>query len=178
MNLAVAYAEAVATPSDINEHLQTLRDLVVEIDAKKVIELGVGITAPSTIAWLAGLEQTGGHLWSVDVLEQPFPDMAGWTFLQGDDLSPDIFMRLPADADIVFIDTLHTFIQTTTELAVYGPRVRPGGRIVCHDTLLTGRWEAEGEYPVQRAVVNFCNLHGYGWQHHAYNYGLAVIDIP
>ncbi len=178
MNLAAAYEEAVATPSDINEHLHTFRDICIELDAKRVVELGVGITAPSTIAWLYGLSETGGHLWSVDVLEQPFADQSGWTFLQGDDLNPDIFMRLPAEVDIVFIDTLHTFIQTTTELALYGPRVRSGGKILCHDTMLTGRWEETGKFPVQRAVVNFCDQHDYRWTHHEYNYGLAVIDIP
>ncbi len=177
MNLKAAYDDALATSSDINEHLAFFVDLVFEMEAKEIIELGVGITAPSTIAWLLGLAQTGGHLWSVDVLEQPFGDLPGWTFLQGDDLNPDIFMRLPAEVDILFIDTLHTFIQTTTELALYGPRVRPGGKILCHDTMLTGRWEAQGQYPVRRAVEDFCNEHGYPWQHYEHNNGLAVIEV-
>ncbi len=44
--------------------------------------------------------------------------------------------------------------------------------------MLTGRWEAEGQFPVRRAVENFCNEHRYRWQHFEHNNGLAVIDIP
>ena len=51
------------------EHLPFLRDLVEKTNAKQVIEIGVN-TGQSTIAFLVGLQATGGKLWSCDV-EKP-----------------------------------------------------------------------------------------------------------
>jgi len=149
------YEEACSTPSDIVEHLPYFVTLCQELQAKKVIELGTrgGV---STIAWLYGLELTAGHLWSVDI--QPAPEhtdaWSRWTFLLGDDLDPDVFGQLPDLADIVFIDTSHWYEQTLAELNLYRAKVRPGGRIVLHDTELPQPLFGPPlpRYPVKTAV--------------------------
>ena len=58
MNLEVEYERLCATPSDIYEHLPTFVQLVLDRDAKVVVELGTR-TGVSTVAWLYALGGTG-----------------------------------------------------------------------------------------------------------------------
>jgi len=175
------YEEACSTPSDIVEHLPYFVTLCQELQATKVIELGTrgGV---STIAWLYGLELTDGHLWSVDI--QPAPEHTNawsrWTFLLGDDLDPDVLGQLPDLADIVFIDTSHWYEQTLAELNLYRAKVRPGGRIVLHDTELPQPLFGPPlpRYPVKTAVEEFCQQERLTWQNHPNCFGLGVISIP
>lgn len=125
-------------PSDIQGHLRLLRDLVVELDAQVVVELGVR-WGRSTVALLAGVEQTGGRLWSCDVdpaTHDWVPDEVRshpqWSFSGGDDL--DMVENVPRPIDLLFVDTSHEYGHTLAELHMYGPLVRPGGAVVLHDT--------------------------------------------
>lgn len=150
--LADRYRQLIRQPSDIYEHLPTLRRAVLELGATRVIELGVR-SGVSTIAWLYGLEETGGHLWSVD-LERPSGDLLRfpphhWTFVQGSDTDSSILAQLPDQVDIVFIDTDHTYDRTWAELTLYGARVRNGGRILLHDTELA---------EVRLAIEDYCRM--------------------
>lgn len=175
-----AYIDACEKPSDINEHLPTFVDLCVSLNAKTVIELGTrgGV---STIAWLYGLELTDGHLWSVDVDPKPALDHERWTFIQGSDLDPSTLERLPKQADIVFVDTSHDYQQTKAELNVYKWRVRPGGRIVLHDTALPhpeGWTRDQPKFPVGVAVDEFCKEERFKVRYWQNCFGLGVIHIP
>jgi len=179
--LEVRYREACNTPSDINEHLPTFVDLCQELNAQNVVELGTrgGV---STIGWLYGLKWTGGHCWSVDIDPAPDLEMKHWTFIQGDDLDPAVFQQLPT-ADIVFIDTTHAFEDTLAELNVYRWKVRPGGKIVLHDTELERPFDfisrlPQPAFPVRCAVEEFCADEDLEWTNYANNNGLGVIDIP
>jgi predicted O-methyltransferase YrrM len=119
MNTALLYRQACKTPSDIYEHLPTFVDIATRMKAQTVIELGTrgGV---STVAWLYAMEQTGGHLWSVDVDPAPmFGAHERWTFIQGDDTKPETLAQLPDKADIVFIDTSHLYVHTLQELNIY-----------------------------------------------------------
>lgn len=173
--LADRYAQLCAEPSDIYEHLPTFVDAVRTLKARRVIELGVRYGV-STIAWLHALEEPRGHLWSVDCSfpvpaphtdvnlldpQGPLGVVPWWTFVLGYDDWPEVLDALPsADVDIVFIDTQHTFEQTTRELELYFHRVRPGGRIYLHDTALEATGNAttpQPPFPVRTAMVEFCN---------------------
>lgn len=177
--LADRYLHAARTPSDINEHLPEFVAICNELRATKVIELGTrgGV---STVAWLHAMELNDGHLWSVDISPAPQLDSDRWTFLRGDDRSQVILDLLPAQVDVVFIDTSHEFEHTATELDLYAPRVRPGGRIVLHDT------EVEQPdfvppgvpFPVKVAVGEFCAARGWQWTNRTYNNGLGIIEVP
>jgi predicted O-methyltransferase YrrM len=173
------YLVAKMTPSDINEHLPTFVDLCLELEAKTVIELGTrgGV---STIAWLYGLELTDGRLWSVDVDPAPDFEHERWTFIQGNDLDRGVLAELPSSADVVFIDTSHDYQQTVAELNVYRWKVRPGGKIVLHDTELAHPFgvAARPRFPVKTAVEEFCTDNWLTWKNYPNCFGLGVIDIP
>ena len=176
--LAMRYEQVCAEPSDIYEHLPTFVRLVEDLDAKCVVELGTR-TGVSTIAWLYALEKTGGRLISVDIDEAPpIGTYDHWTFVQGDDCSPDVFSHMPFLVDILFIDTSHAYEHTVRELNLYRWVVRPGGRIVLHDTELPHPEGVHGlAYPVRRAVEEFCKAEGLTWENHTNCWGLGIIEV-
>lgn len=169
-------------PSDISEHVAYFAETCVELDAKKVIELGVR-TGVSTAGWLYGLEQTDGHLWSVDPDDRAVGTLPSdrWTFIHGADLDETVIAQLPEQVDVVFIDTTHHYRQTINELAAYVPRVRPGGRVLLHDTELQWPDDHHPEdppYPVKAAITTFCDVNGLAWSNRPFCYGLGCIQIP
>lgn len=183
MTLADRFAALCRIPhphSDISEHLPFFVELVAQLDATRILELGVrhGV---STIGWLHALRtHRGGHLWSVDVR---FPDDAApirevdapdWTFVLGCDDDPFTLAALPDEVDVVFIDTAHTLEHTTRELELYGWRVRPGGRILLHDT---AEYAAGPEMPVRTAIERYVAKRGLTWTDRPFNYGLGVIEV-
>lgn len=178
MSLADLYRKACETPSDIYKHLPTLADLVVERDAKHVIELGTR-TGVSTTAFLYALEKTGGRLTSIDLEPKPaIGDFEHWAFIQGDDLDPKVFAQLD-NADLVFIDTTHGYRQTLRELHLYSFLVERPGLIVLHDTELE---HPLGEplrpsFPVRRAIEEFCEAEGYEWTNTPGCYGLGIVEV-
>jgi GT2 family glycosyltransferase/predicted O-methyltransferase YrrM len=179
--LEEAYNRVCELPSDINEHLPTLVELCRKLEAKKVIELGVR-TAVSTVAWLHGLEETDGHLWSVDVSPAPPLRHPRWTFTQGSDLDPFVLRQLPEDADIVFIDTDHRYDLTRSELRAYAGKIRPGGCLVLHDTSVEvfdhHAPGTEPPFPVRKAVDEFAEERELETERYEHNHGLTVVWLP
>lgn len=179
-SLTDRYLELCDTPSDIYEHLPTFVRTCEELQARQVIELGTR-SGVSTIAWLYGLELTGGKLWSVDIDRAPFAPKGfdHWSFIRGDDCTEEVFSKLPDKVDVVFIDTSHAYEHTLAELSLYHWLVRPGGRILLHDTELAHPEFVKGKaFPVKRAVTEFCEAEGYEWSNDPKCYGLATIQIP
>jgi cephalosporin hydroxylase len=190
MSLAAEYERLCHTPSDIVNHLPRFVDLVEQLDATNVLELGTR-TGVSTVAWLYALmphhlppdDRRGGTLISVDLdPKPPIGDHDHWTFIQGDDTNPDIVARLTrlGPYDIIFIDTSHLYEHTLTELDTYLPLVKPGGRIVCHDTQLR---RPEGSpprpiFPVRTAILEFTDRHDLVWHEYRDSWGLAIIEVP
>lgn len=178
--LSRQFREACKTPSDIYEHLPVFVEICRELEATRVIELGTrgGV---STIAWLYGLKEQDGHLWSVDIDPAPELEFDGWTFIRGDDLDPQVVRALPDSVDVVFIDTSHAYEDTLAELNVYLRKVRPGGRIVLHDSELRRPQELTSRqppFPVKVAVEEFCTEETFEWTNLTNNNGLAIISIP
>lgn len=178
MTIADVYRERCAEDSDIAAHLPYLYEAVVQRDAKIVVELGVRY-GNSTSALLAGVHETGGHLWSVD--PQPMPPAEWltnerWSLLPDDDLSAAALGFIPDTIGVLFIDTSHMYAHTLMELNLYGPRVRSGGVILLHDT----EFEMAGEegYPVARALDDWCPTVGLSWTNRTGSYGLGVVEIP
>lgn len=179
--LADMYAEQCKTPSDIWLHLPRMVELVEALDAKHVIELGTR-TGVSTIAWLHALERTGGRLTSVDLdAKPPIGDWPHWSFIQADDLDPNIFgYSAMTRADVVFIDTSHHLAQTRAELEKYLPLVRSGGVICLHDTELEwpeGAPIADGPFPVKRALTEFVERHGFECINYPDSWGFAIVKV-
>jgi cephalosporin hydroxylase len=178
MTLQDLYTEQCATPSDIYLHLPRFVQMVTELNAQHVIELGTR-TGVSTIAWLYSLEQTGGRLTSVDIDEKPaIGEFDHWTFIQGSDLDPDVISQLD-EADIVFIDTSHLYEHTVQELAMYRFLVKPGGLIVLHDTMLE---HPEGaplrpRFPVRLAVEEFVAENQFEYMNIPECWGLGIVKV-
>ncbi|MCA9058464.1 MAG: class I SAM-dependent methyltransferase, partial [Planctomycetaceae bacterium] len=132
LTLEDLFEKARSTPSDINEHCDTLRQLANESDV--VVEFGMrhGV---STVALLAGQPK---RLISYDLNQDPIAEVlkqrqgdTEFSFVQGDSLSVTI-----EQCDLLFIDTRHTADQLTLELQRHAENVRR--RIVLHDTQIFG----------------------------------------
>jgi predicted O-methyltransferase YrrM len=180
-DLTPIYEQLCEAQSDINEHISTLHGLARNIDAKKVIELGTrgGV---STVAWLAALHQTDGHLYAVDIDPAPrqIADHPRLTFTQGHDTDPFVVRQMPEDADIVFVDTDHTYELTQAEIEIYSKRVRPGGAMVFHDSAVREHEHHTTEqppYPVRKAVTEWAEAAGHEVQEWPNNFGLMVVTV-
>jgi len=147
---------------DIGLHLPYLHQRAKA--AKVALELGVR-SGCSTAALLCGMEEGDGILWSVDIDQPQAPayDWLGhprWVFHQGDDVILAATDLLPAELDLLFIDSSHRYSHTLSELQLYGPRVKVGGVILLHDTELEvapgSADDNDKGYPVRRAVQDWC----------------------
>ena len=183
MTIYDQYVVRCAGNSDIVGHLPTL-NCKASVQGAVVLELGVR-SGESTCAFLAAAEAHGGHVWSVDIDPPSVPaewhDNDGWTFLQGDDMDPEIQARTPRKVDVLFIDTSHCYQHTLDELTVYGPRVRHGGVILLHDTDLEnapGSVATEDRgFPVRRAVQEWCRTQFLTPEFREGWHGLGVIEV-
>lgn len=159
---AVVLAAPEMTPGQIRE----LRD-----------ELGKALAGPAVLkpVVLPAGTRLGG-LWSVDVAEPEVPpewrDLPFWHLLVADDRSGEAVAFCPDQADVLFIDTSHERDHTLAELRLYGPKVRPGGVILLHDT-------DRAEWPgVGAALDEWCAETGLEWYDHPFHHGLGVVEIP
>ena len=123
------------------------------------------------MALLAGLEERGGKLWSVDVDPESAAIFAGhpqWCFVLADsrDERPVIDAGLPAELDVLFIDTIHTYEQVRDELAVWGDRVGEGGVILFHDT--------DSYPPIRKAISEWCKSRSVPFEFRGGSNGLGV----
>jgi cephalosporin hydroxylase len=136
MNFWLEYERRCGDKSDISDHLPRLFQ---EADQPEVWVLELGVrSGNSTAAFLAAAEKNNGQVWSVDIarprVPQEFFQSAYWTCIEGNDL--ELAELLPVAVDVLFIDTSHAYKQTLLELEMFAPRVRPGGKIILHDTEL------------------------------------------
>lgn len=172
--LADLFAMARDTPSDINEHCRTLRELAEQCE--HVTEFGMrgGV---STVALLAG-SITGKlkRLVSYDTV----PTHAAKQLRA---VAPDVFRFVHAssltatieETDLLFIDTLHTEAQLLGELTRHHTRVRRW--IAMHDTVLYGENGEDGGPGLLPALVKFLesNPDWITWKHYPNNNGLTVL---
>lgn len=135
------YHKVRDTPSDLNEHMETLYNYCKECTS--VLELGSHADS-SSWAIAAGLMdngQTTKKITMVDIHDytytaEPFSAIAG-PFMDiktfwGDDLT----MPITEDYDLTFIDTWHIYAQLKRELEYFGPHTRK--YIIMHDTTIDG----------------------------------------
>src|SRR4030066_2480125 len=153
-------------PSDISEHLPTLRDLAKE--CSHITEMGVR-SCVSPLAFIEGMD--GGKLIGIDIKHPSFYvpqggdvsfEKAGqackekgidFEFIEADTLDIEI-----EETDLLFIDTLHIGKQLKQELKLHAGKARK--YIVLHDTfscsdellpvieefLKQGRWKIKADY--------------------------------
>ena len=144
------YGHLCVTPSDINEHLPTLKRYAEEVE--HVTEMGVRWIV-STWAFLSGKPK---KLISIDIKH---PNKFGanlsvvekaakesnidFSFIEGSTLEMQI-----EKTDLLFIDTLHTYTQLTKELELHSKNVNR--YIALHDTTT---FSLKDEQPQQSSKV-------------------------
>ena len=138
-----AFLDALNRPSDISEHLETIRSHAAGY--QHVTEMGVrgGV---STWALLSARPR---RLVCYDILPIDMSEHAriaaeehiDFEFKQLDVIEADI-----EETDCLLIDTRHTYSQLCAELQLHSPRVRNLGHIILHDTYTFGYID-EPAYP-------------------------------
>jgi hypothetical protein len=167
MTIEQSFFERVARPSDISEHLGTLR--VLAWTCSHITEFGVR-SGNSTVAFLAGLP-LGGRLVSYDCQPPPFTATNAWTFHQA---RTDELAEIE-ETDLIFFDTLHTCAQLRAEL-------RHGNRadkwLVFHDTVTFGTVGEDGGQGLTRAILEFLeeNPHWRIFAECQHNNGLLILQ--
>lgn len=131
------------TPSDINEHLPTIKRYADECD--HVTELGVRFVV-STWALLSGNPK---RMVAVDIMQRPvgeaarLAEQAGieFEFKIGDTADHNFVLE---ETDLLFIDTWHIYEQLKRELALHSGKARK--YIILHDTTKYGDVGEEHTY--------------------------------
>jgi hypothetical protein len=175
MTLKNKYEDLCNTPSDINEHLPTLKKYAEQCE--HITEMGVrGIV--STYALLMGLPK---KLISYDInmcnwepVKELVKEQTEFQFKIGNTLEIEI-----EETDLLFIDTLHNYKQLSKELLLHGNKVKK--YIIFHDTTsyeINGEsYEGKKEQGIWQAVLDFLN-HNPEWtllQRFTNNNGLTII---
>jgi cephalosporin hydroxylase len=136
MSLEIVYKEKCSTPSDINEHLPTLKKYADECN--HITEFGVRWVV-STYALLMGKPKKmisyDIDFCETELLKEIVKNDTDFQFIIGDTLKIEI-----EETDLLFIDTLHTYEQLKSELILHSPKVKK--YIIMHDTTV---YETEGE---------------------------------
>lgn len=161
------YAKRVSTPSDINEHLPTLKQYASECES--VLELGVRRCVSSWALALGLLNNSGKrtmYMNDINVCDTSLIEsvskqtdlkiVAKW----GNNLELD----LEEDVDLTFIDTWHVYGQLKRELARFAPRTKK--YIIMHDTTVD-EWAGETKR----------NIHKYDVQKQSLESGIPVEEI-
>jgi hypothetical protein len=118
----------VRGPGDFDPYLRLAFQWVLALRARVVVELGVRLGS-STRALLAGVTETGGELWGVDLNEQHGINDPRFHFILGD--AAKVAGRWEV-IDLLHIDTdPHTEEQTRQWFELYAHRCRA---IALHDT--------------------------------------------
>lgn len=152
---------------DSDKHLLTLFSIILEIDAKNIIELGVR-NGSTTLPLLLAANITGGHVISVDINETNFicpKELENiWTFKKEDSLKFLSQWDKNNVVDLIFIDDWHAYQHVKKELEYIDMMISPKSIVLLHDlmygnyephyhtdlTLDDGQWAQGGPY---RAVA-------------------------
>ena len=144
------YNQRCSMPSDINEHLPTLKKYAEECD--HITEIGVRWVV-STFAFIMGktkklisididpIEKHG--IQTIDLISLAKTAGVEFEFVLGDTTEIEI-----EETDFLFIDTLHTYTQLKKELALHPSKVKK--YIGFHDTTTfaqVGEYKEVGLWP-------------------------------
>lgn len=140
------YQRAWKQPSDINEHVPTLREYASH--CQHITEFGTRYGV-STIALLSGCQRVISYdLHRTSFVEEIYEAFPEFLFVLGNTLHMDI-----APTDLLFIDTLHTASQLFDELIRHHHQV--SRYIICHDTVTFGEHGEGGGYGLRFALQQF-----------------------
>lgn len=152
-----------------------------------VVEIGVRDGA-STSAFLSGVEEHGGHVYSIDV--QPcghlFEGHPQWSFLQANSTDMQTVIKfIPFEIDVLLIDGDHSRAGVLNDIE-YARQLRTGGMVLFHDIAPEEKpsdcgdmsWPGDDVKEVYAALCN--SMVKLGWTHMELpgRYGMGVLKKP
>ena len=149
-----------------NPYYDFLFRLVEQYKPRLVVELGT-CTGGSTGYLAAGCPET--RVISVDMLQHPetvkrlsvFANVELWTYNTNDRKLREALEKEVA-IDILFIDTEHTYGQTSTEFDMYAPLVQPGGLILLDDIKMNGMNRFWDHLEMSKLSLDHLHWSGFG----------------
>lgn len=178
MRLFDLYNERVNTPSDINEHLPTLKRYAD--DSNHITEMGVRWVV-STFAFMMGaplrmisydIEPVENFGFDRNELKQIAAEVnVDFDFREANTLDLEI-----EETDLLFLDTDHTYEQVSGELKLHGNKSRK--YIIFHDTESFGAGGFKGDtVGIVKAIEEFLqeNPHWTVHEHYPTNNGLTIL---
>ena len=152
-----------------------------------VVEIGVR-DGGSTSAFLAGVEEHGGFVYSIDVqpCEKLFEGHPQWKFIRANSTDfAAVLPHIPFEIDVLLLDGDHARAGVLNDFE-YARQVRAGGLVLFHDTEPEIRPSGCGDssWPgddVKRVYAELCAaLAPQGWTHYTIpgRYGLGVLQKP
>ncbi len=175
MNLEQLYNQKCSIPSDINEHLPTLKKYAEECE--HITEMGVRWVV-STYAFLMGKPKKMISYDINGIIWQPIADMVkadtNFIFEIADTTNLTI-----EETDLLFIDTLHNYNQIKIELELHGNKSRK--YIIFHDTttfeLIGESYQGTYERGIWYAIEEFLqeNPHWEILERYTNNNGLTIL---
>jgi hypothetical protein len=135
MTITDHYNQRKNTPSDINEHIETLKNYATECE--HITEMGVR----SVVSTWAFLEANPKKLISIDINDCPVQEAARlaaeagieFQFIKSSTLEMEI-----EETDLLFIDTWHVYQQLKQEFELHADKARK--YIILHDTTTFGEY--------------------------------------
>lgn len=171
--------------NDLGIHRRMLWDAVLETGAKRIVETGTNLGNGTRTLATAALK-TGGHVWTIDKRKPrygwdrywPVPNL---TFHRQDVME---IRDWPMELDVLFLDShdegTDILSHVGHEFDVFGPRVRPGGRILVHDIshrVFGARLKAVIDLWIAAHHATVVYHEGNGMGGDSPNYGMAEIVV-
>jgi predicted O-methyltransferase YrrM len=106
---------------------------LAEVAHGNVLEIGVDV-GHSTTALLLGIENNGGHLYSIDInpfCANVFDECPFWTFTRGNSGYTDFIEGIKFD--VAYIDGDHSYEGIKRDLEKVLPAMKPTSLILIHD---------------------------------------------
>jgi predicted O-methyltransferase YrrM len=162
--------EAVSEPSAA----RFIGKLVFELNARVVIELGpFSGWSSAHIAWALHLRNVAAQLYCVELHEKHIEALrsnlarygldSGVKIIHGSSLDKAVLDQLPSSADVIFLDTSHTYPATRNEILTYSQRLAPNGCFILHDSIsAVGVRRSLGEIPRELRRMSFATEAGNG----------------
>lgn len=143
-----------------------------QIARGNIMEIGVR-EGVSTAAFLLGLQENGGHLYSIDRSRgcSDLFNVPEWTFILGDSFRNFRVIKqlIQVPIDVLLIDGDHHYQSVMADLRNFTSLVRMGGLILAHDVEPSSEMReiVKGWYPVEEcraAYDDFLAEHP-KWEH-------------
>lgn len=169
------YNKSKDTPSDINEHVNTLKDLSLGTDIVVEFVHRPGISTSGIVAGKPKKVLSVSQMEDISMREYAkLVNNEGNTILshvEGNSLT----FKIP-ECDLLFLDTKHTGEQVYQELKLHAPNVKK--RIAIHDTEIFGNRGEDGSNGLMFGIRQFVyeNPEWFVWKHLTNNHGFTILS--